>query len=130
MSFDSILKEVRAGDNDCWLWNKSVRKDGYGTFYANGKQNYAHRFSYEFFIGAIPQGLHLDHLCRVRNCVNPKHLEPVTQWENTHRAALANEKKNCPQGHPFDEINTYLYRGGKKCKICKLASTRKWRAKK
>jgi len=127
MSFSLILKEVQADDSECWLWNRSVRSDGYGTYYANGKQNYAHRFAYETLVGPIPSGLHLDHLCRVRNCVNPKHLEPVTQEENTRRAAEANKRTECPHGHRYDEVNTYVYKGYKKCKACKLEATKKWR---
>jgi len=127
MSFELILKEVQAGETKCWLWNRSVRSDGYGTYYANGKQNYAHRFAYETLVGPVPEGMQLDHLCRVRNCINPKHLEPVTQEENTRRAVEANRRTACPQSHPYDEKNTYLYHGYKKCKTCKLEATRKWR---
>lgn len=127
MSFSLILKEVQAGETECWLWNRSVRSDGYGTYYANGRQNYAHRFAYETLVGPVPKGLQLDHLCRVRNCINPNHLEPVTQEENTRRATEANRRTACPHGHPYDETNTYLYQGYKKCKTCKLEATRKWR---
>jgi len=68
----------------CWLWTASTRR-GYGQFVINNKPTPAHRFAYEQLVGDIPRGLQLDHLCRVRNCVNPEHLEPVTSRENILR---------------------------------------------
>lgn len=70
----------------CWLWCGSLTYDGYGIFREDNRRTGAHRFAYEWHVGAIPDGLHLDHLCRVRNCVNPEHLEPVTPQENDRRA--------------------------------------------
>lgn len=70
----------------CWLWTGSLTYDGYGVFRENNRRTGAHRFAYEYHIGPIPDGLHLDHLCCVRNCVNPEHLEPVTPKENDRRA--------------------------------------------
>lgn len=69
----------------CWLWTASKTTGGYGQF--NGGA--AHRFSYEYFIGRIPEGLHIDHLCRARGCVNPQHLELVTHKENVQRGVIA-----------------------------------------
>lgn len=81
------------GADGCWLWQGRLLQ-GYGTFAAfnqNGeyKNQRAHRFSYLMAFDSIPDGLHLDHLCRVRNCVNPMHLEPVTAAVNARRAVLA-----------------------------------------
>lgn len=73
----------------CWLWTGSLTWDGYGLFRENNRRTGAHRFAYEYHVGPIPAGLQLDHLCRVRNCVNPDHLEPVTASENTRRAYAA-----------------------------------------
>jgi hypothetical protein len=78
--------KVNKGET-CWLWQGAVAT-GYGVFNAgSGKAVYAHRFAYEELVGPIPNGLTLDHLCRTPRCVNPEHLEPVTQAENSRRAA-------------------------------------------
>ena len=69
----------------CWLWTSAKNIDGYGIFRINGKNILSHRLSYELYIGKIPEGLQIDHLCRVRDCVNPDHLDPVTQAENIRR---------------------------------------------
>lgn len=69
----------------CWVYIGSVSPEGYGRL----NTRYAHRVAYERYVGAIPTGLHLDHLCRNRRCCNPEHLEPVTQAENVRRGANA-----------------------------------------
>ncbi len=69
----------------CWIWQHKVDEDGYGRLRRNGKYLRAHRFFYEQHIGPIPGGFVVDHLCRIRNCVNPDHLEPVTNTENVAR---------------------------------------------
>jgi len=83
----------------------------------------AHRLSYETEIGPIPEGLELDHLCRVRSCVNPLHLEPVTHQENVRRGEGANfwrNKTHCPQGHEYTEENTGISnRNNEKCRYCR-----------
>ncbi len=83
----------------------------------------AHRFAYELLVGPIPDGLVIDHLCRVRHCVNPAHMEPVTRWENTLRggsfSAVAARQTHCVNGHPFDEENTHVDRRGfRRCRAC------------
>lgn len=107
---------------DCWLWTASINASGYGSFGAGGKSRLAHRVAYEFVRGEIPAGLTLDHLCRVRSCVNPDHLEPVTARENTRRGfpgAYLKAKKCCPRGHVYDEENTKISsRGTRSCKAC------------
>ena len=76
---------------ECLLWTAGKIPEGYGQFWFNKKQIKAHRFIYEFFNGTIPKGLHLDHLCRIRNCVNLLHLEPVTPKENNNRSPITKE---------------------------------------
>lgn len=69
----------------CWLWLGSLNNAGYGKLTVRRVNLYAHRFAHECLVGPVPEGLELDHLCRVRRCVNPDHLEPVTRSENVRR---------------------------------------------
>ena len=125
------MKVDVAGDGGCWLWTAYRDREGYGRM-AMGKQregtftmSAAHRLSYEMLVGPIGEGLHIDHLCRVRHCVNPEHLEPVTCRENVVRGVgptAANAgKTHCKHGHPFSPENTYVNgQQGRRCKTCVL----------
>jgi len=90
-------------DTGCWLWTGSIVTRGYGSIHINGKPRRTHRVMYEARIGKIPEGLVLDHKCRVTGCCNPDHLEPVTVRENTIRGfgpTSQNAKKtHCHMGH-------------------------------
>lgn len=92
------------------------------------KNNLAHRVVYEEVVGRIPEGMQLDHLCRVRNCVNPEHLRPVTIKENVLALGslslprLNLDKTHCPQGHAYDDANTIKWRGERACRACRRAS--------
>jgi hypothetical protein len=104
----------------CWKWAGSRNEQGYGGFRTPSGLKKAHRVAYELAIGPIPDGLVLDHICRRPHCVNPCHLEPVTQAENLRRAAM--QRTCCPQGHPYTPDNTYYYKGkGRQCRTCTLA---------
>ena len=107
MRFDRKL--ILGDPNGCWLWGGYVdRITGYGSF--NGTS--AHRFAYETFTGPIPEGKEIDHLCRVRECCNPRHLEPVTRSENLRRRVL---NTHCPEGHPY---TVYVRANGYRNSVC------------
>jgi len=117
---------------ECWLWTAS-RLKGYGTFWVGpGKFVSAHRYSYEQQCGPIPEGLVLDHLCRVRHCVNPAHLEPVTELVNIQRGeaptTLLARRNECKNGHPLTPENTGTRtrpEGGRRCLVCARAHNTK-----
>jgi hypothetical protein len=103
---------------ECWEWTGARERKGYGRF----RSQPAHRWSYELLRGEIPEGLFLDHLCRNRACVNPWHLEPVTNRVNILRgvsfAAINAHKTHCIRGHEFTPENTYMSTKGRNCRAC------------
>lgn len=107
----------------CWLWTGALNRGGYGVL-KNGDRNVlAHRYSCERTRGRIPANLELDHLCRVRSCVNPDHLEAVTRKVNTHRgfgpSGINARATHCIHGHPFAGDNLYRRPNGKReCREC------------
>lgn len=113
--------KVAKQPNGCWLWTGSTAGAGrYGRF----ADDQAHRWSYERFVGPIPDGLVIDHLCRVTLCVNPAHLEPVTQAENIYRGdslqAKNRLKTHCVRGHEFTPENTISRGNGRICRQCRI----------
>jgi hypothetical protein len=127
---ERFWEKVKEQPDGCWLWTGYIDRDGYGLFgKARGESVRAVRFAYEWVVGAIRPGLTLDHLCRVRACVNPAHLEPIGRGENVLRGtgltAENARKTRCAHGHPFDEANTYHWRGSRYCKTCRRLRQRK-----
>ena len=125
--------KVRRTDS-CWLWTAGLANGGYGAFnIARGVTVKAHRFAYESLVGPIPAGMQIDHLCRVRRCVNPEHLEPVTQLVNIKRGEAGHwqiRKTHCPHGHEYTPENT-IWRKGKyrMCRTCHNDVMRRQRAR-
>lgn len=116
----------------CWLWTAAKTDKGYGNFRLNRRTLSAHRVSYMHFVGPIPDGLHVDHLCRNRSCVRPDHLEPVTQYENMKRGEIWNASgkhqlkvTHCPKGHEYSDENTYIHKNSRYCRECNKISSLK-----
>jgi HNH endonuclease len=111
----------------CWNWMGAKTSRGYGQKQWEGRVQNAHRVSYELLVGPVETGLVIDHLCRNHSCVNPDHLDPVTQKENLTRrpqelkplGRKLEPVDNCKRGHLFDDANTYLYHGRRYCRQCR-----------
>lgn len=105
--------------DNCWIWHGAGNR--YGVITKNGITQTAHRYIYRLLVGEIPKDLQLDHLCEVKKCVNPSHLEPVTRLENMRRykAKIGNQ---CKKGHEItgDNIRLYIYKGKeqRRCRQC------------
>lgn len=140
---------VTEGDpTSCWLWTGPRYRNGYGRFTHNGKARLAHRAAYELFVGPIPDGLQIDHVCHNvdtgcieptgcthRRCVNPSHLEAVSGSTNLARAySVPARRQNasvstCRRGHEYTPENTYLNQSGHRvCRTCMQSHQRRWRA--
>lgn len=131
---DGPVSTARPELGQCWLWKGNPSQTGYGYFWYAKKKRLAHRFVYEWLVGPIPDGLVIDHLCRRRICVNPAHLETVTDRVNILRGEgppARNVLKNiCGHGHPLDDENTYWYPNGERgCRTCRAQWVRDWRDK-
>lgn len=137
MDLDTFWRYVeKDGPNGCWLWLASVQPNGYARSPVPPDWN-AHRVAYRALVGDIPDGMQIDHLCRVRHCCNPAHLELVTPAENTRRGlspaqivansrARAARRTHCPQGHPYAGKNLHINRAGKRvCRACHNAASRR-----
>lgn len=130
--------KIRRTDGGCWEWSGGhFQATGYAIFNIPSERDgrwrptVAHRVSYELFVGPIPDGLHVDHLCRNRGCVRPDHLEPVTQQENMHRgqapSAISYRENRCQRGHEYTPENTIIkpsQPGKRECRECTRARDR------
>lgn len=134
-----LFSRFTVGDG-CWEWTAGVHhKEGYGQMqnYVTKKTGLAHRIMYELFVGPIPAGLQIDHLCRNRRCVRPDHMEVVTNEVNSLRgagvAALNARITHCHRGHPFSGDNLYLAKRGDRlkrvCRACQNERSRKKRSR-
>ena len=131
---ERVLSKVIVTPSECWEWQGQRDKAGYGRVSVGSRIDgtkriaSAHRTAYEAFVGPVPDGLELDHLCRNRGCVNPAHLEPVTRLENVRRARRA----HCPRGHLLEGRNLYLNPAGNRrgCRECNRQACLRYRARK
>ena len=132
------MDKVEVDASGCWIFTGSVNHAGYGLISRGEPTPHltlrVHRVVYEHHKGPIAEGLALDHLCAVKRCCNPDHLEPVTTSENAKRqwrdgrgypGTYNKVKTHCPQGHPYDEANTRFYRGKRHCRKCEAAAQRR-----
>lgn len=137
MSYGTPLIDVSAAEwarfwtkvsqvSGCWAW-RAANVRGYGHFGFRGKVVLAHRFAYRALVGFIPEDFTIDHLCRNPSCVNPIHMEAVTQRVNNRRGGNAS-KTACTNGHLFTPDNLSVRRGWRICKACQREHTRKWRS--
>lgn len=123
-----IRSRSSADGQGCWIWGGSRNGSGYGNLswtYQGAVQTGAHRISYIAHRGAVPDGLVIDHLCRVRACVNPQHMEVVESKENTFRSPVAlgrinGTKTHCAKGHEYTAENTRLYRPPNRSTIARV----------
>jgi len=107
----------------CWLWDSHVSKVGYGRFGIGRVVHEAHRVAYKLFKGEIPSGLCVDHMCKVRSCVNPEHLRLLSREENTRDQINANaQKQACKNGHELT-----IYGSRRVCKTCQAAASKRYR---
>jgi hypothetical protein len=121
-------------EDDCWIWNGAVDRAGYGKFGIRKQTFRAHKWRWEHEHGPVPDGLVLDHLCRVTSCVNPNHLEPVTPLENTmrgdHPAAVRRRNGFCHRGHPLEGDNVRIPAAHPErwvCVACRAENNRRYR---
>lgn len=121
----------------CWIYTGQQLPNNYGYFVIKKKHIYAHRFSWMIYRGNIPDGFVVDHLCSVRECVNPSHLEPVSQKENVRRTIFRGRNRSqfsgathCVHGHEFTEENTRRRGGRRLCRSCGRSRQKKYRLEK
>lgn len=121
---DRLLAKVVFTPTGCWEFTGARDRQGYGRLMGLDQvTRFAHRLSYELFVGPIPDGLQIDHLCNNPPCVSPAHLRPATARQNTLRSqspsALRARQTHCKRGHAFDRINTYIDPLGRRnCRAC------------
>lgn len=128
---ERFWERVDKTEAGCWLWTGPLRPDGYGAIGAGGRGGRTlrtHRLAYELVVGPIPDGLTLDHVCQVRACCNPAHLEPVTAEDNVRRATARRDR--CRRGHEFTPDNTIIRALGRECRTCRRERRRSRAAQK
>jgi hypothetical protein len=136
---DRFVAKVNIAESGCWEWTGWTNGAAYGKFYAGKSEPkaYAHRWLYERVVGPIPEGLTIDHLCRNTMCVNPDHLDVVSQAVNIARGtaleraiAFQRSKTHCPAGHEYTPENTYMARNrATTARMCRACGRERMRAR-
>lgn len=134
---EKMAKRISISESGCWEWTAGLNGCGYGKVWWQSRHYLTHRIAYELLVGTIPDGLQIDHLCRVRHCCNPEHLEPVTSGENQRRSPFVlriteyarrrSLATHCKHGHEFTPENTRHCRGARVCVTCKRRRDRERR---
>lgn len=127
--YQRFIEKVDHTENGCWQWTGTITRKGYGLFH-DEKMVAAHRWAYLHFVGSIPDGLQVDHLCRNRSCVNVEHMDIVTNRENVIRGNTARGglRSHCDLGHEYTEANTIHRRDGQRaCRQCARDLKKAWR---
>lgn len=130
---ERFLEKIEIAPTGCWIWTAATNRHGYGMFNpgrSTGRRwRAAHIWAYEHFIGTVPDGLELDHLCRNPRCANPNHLEPVSHAVNIRRGITVQRNRerfaaqtHCKNGHPFSGENLLMSGGIRICRTCKRAA--------
>jgi len=138
---ERIMRRVAIVESGCWIWQGGTDRKGYGMMRAGAadgfRHGYTHRLSYETFVGPIPDGLVIDHLCRVPPCCNPAHLEPVTTGENSRRGIGPSRRKewartrtHCFRGHEFTSENILIKKRQRSCRQCERDANTRYRQRK
>lgn len=118
-----VIPDVSTYPGPCWVWTAYTNPKGYGRFNSS-VGILAHRWSYTHFVGPIPEGWQIDHLCKYTGCVNPEHLQAVTTHEHAHITKSWEHfsgKTHCPQGHPYEGENLIMWRNKRSCRLCRDA---------
>lgn len=114
--------KISVSESGCWEW-QAAKKSGYGYYKSSGKTGRAHRIAYAILVAPIPDSLVCDHLCENKGCVNPNHIEPVTDRINIMRgpapSSMNAKKTHCIRGHKFEPGSYYSSQGWRDCKKCK-----------
>lgn len=123
---DPLVRLDRDSALPCRTCQGERTKNGYGRIRIRGNKVCAHRAAYEESHGPLRPSDRVDHLCRNKPCWEPTHLEAVSHAENVRRGTSGLWGSECGKGHPFDETNTYIYRGNQYCKTCRAENSRRW----
>lgn len=115
---ENFWSRVSEDSSGCWLWTGAQKGKGYANVWHNKRDDYGHRVAYRELVGEIPAGLVIDHLCRNRLCVNPQHMEPVTNRENLVRGVRFEPPTHCKRGHEMTQENTARWSGRRQCRTC------------
>ncbi len=118
---DRFLSKVNVIEDGCWNWSAQISELGYSCFSIKAEPISGHRFIYEYYYGEIPKGLEVHHICENKQCVNPNHLKALTVKVHNKEHA----KTECPQGHDYNDENTYITKEGwRHCKECHMIKER------